>query len=175
MAAQASGLNAEGRFREVVALVERFDRAVQPLALLSYEAGYAHNRLGEIDKALLHYTQAITLDGELASARYDRGELYLTQSRWKKAREDFETVIRVLPDHWAGHFRMAHLAGVAADPAGMEKHLTNAIRTGFDMAVVVEDPSWRGWAKDPALGAVLRKIIILYGDEKLLDDLGLQP
>ena len=41
LAAQASKLNAQGQFKAVVALVERFEDAVEPLPPLSYEAGYA--------------------------------------------------------------------------------------------------------------------------------------
>jgi len=172
---QASKLNADGRYREAVALVERFEKVVEPLAPLSYEAGYALNRLGETEAALAHYSAAIEKAPELTSARYDRGELYLSQARWREARVDFEVVVRIQPGHWAGHFRMAHLAGVSMDPAAMEKHLTNAIRTGFDLHVIASDPAWRTFAKDPELGAVLRKIIILYTDESLLKGMGLQP
>lgn len=175
VAAQASKLNAQGKFKEVVALVERFEDAVEPLPPLSYEAGYALNRMGQTEAALVHYSAAIAKNPDLASARYDRGEIYLSQSRWREARADFEVVIRVEPGHWAGHFRMAHLAGVAGDPVAMEKHLTDAIRTGFDLSVVTGDSTWRGFAKDPELGAVLRKIIILYTDESLLQQLGLEP
>ncbi len=172
---RASRLNAQGRYREVVELVERFEDEVESLAPLSYEAGYALNRLGEMDQALSHYTAAIQRDPELARARYDRGEIYLSRAQWTEAAADFEVVVRVQPGHWAGHFRMAHLAGVAGDPVGLEKHLTDAIRTGFDLRVVAEDSAWRSWAKDPQMGAALRKIIIMYTDESLLKELGLEP
>ncbi len=175
LAGRAAALNSAGRHREAVALVERFEATVEPLALLSYEAGYAFNRLGKPDKALAHYTAAIERDPHLASARYDRGEIYLGLSRWREAQSDFEAVVRLRPGHWAGHFRMAHLAGVAGDSLALERHLTRAIRTGFDLRVVVDDPTWRGWVQDPELGAVLRKIIILYMDESLLRDMGFQP
>ncbi len=175
LAQRAAALNAAGRHREAVRLVERFQDAVEVLPPLAYEAGYALNRLGEINDALVHYNAAIERAPNLASARYDRGEIYLAQSRWREAQADFEVVVRVRPGHWAGHFRMAHLAGVAGDPNELEKHLTQAIRTGFDLRAVVDDPSWRAWAKDPALGAILRKIIILYTDESLLRDMGLTP
>jgi tetratricopeptide (TPR) repeat protein len=175
ISSRASALNAQGRFKEAAALVERFHAAVEVLAPSAYEAGYALNRLGETEAALAHYSAAIAVDPEQAAARYDRGEIYLRQSRWAQAAVDFEVVVRVRPGHWAGHFRMAQLAGVAVDPAGMEKHLTGAIRTGFDLKVLAQDDVWRSFAKNPELGAVLRKIIILYTDESLLIDLGLQP
>jgi tetratricopeptide (TPR) repeat protein len=175
ISSQASALNAQGRFKEAAALIERFHSAVEVLAPSAYEAGYALNRLGETEAALVQYSAAIAADPELAAARYDRGEIYLRQSRWAQASVDFEVVVRVRPGHWAGHFRLAQLAGVAVDPAGMDKHLTDAIRSGFDLKVLTQDDVWRRFAKNPELGAVLRKIIILYTDESLLKDLGLQP
>jgi tetratricopeptide (TPR) repeat protein len=175
ISSQASALNAQGRFQEAAALIERFHAAVEVLAPSAYEAGYALNRLGETEAALAQYSAAIAADPELAAARYDRGEIYLRQSRWAQAAVDFEVVVRVRPGHWAGHFRMAQLAGVAVDPAGMEKHLTDAIRSGFDLKILTQDDVWRSFAKNPELGAVLRKIIILYTHESLLIDLGLQP
>ena len=175
IAKRVSELNGAGRFEEALALVERFEDAVEPLAPVSYEAGYALNRMGKIEAALVHYSAAIDKDPLLAEARYDRGEIYLSQSRWRDARSDFEVVVRVEPGHWAGHFRMAHLAGVAGDPVAMEKHLTSAIRAGFDLKIMAKDTAWIGFAKDPALAVVLRKVIILYTNESLLRDMGLQP
>ena len=173
MSRRVAALNGEGRFEEALALVERFEKSVAPLPLVSYEAGYALNRLGKTEAAMAQYSAAIDGNPELASARDDRGELYMAQSRWIEARADFEVVTRVQPGHWAGHFRMAQLAGIAGDPKGLEAHLTQAIRTGFDLKILARDPAWRDFAKDPELASILRKIVILYTNESLLKDLGL--
>jgi tetratricopeptide (TPR) repeat protein len=175
LAEQAAALNSARKYQEAVALVERFQSAVEPMAPVSYEAGYALNRLGQPEAALEHYSTAIEQDPRLASARYDRGELYLSLQRWSDASADFEVVCQVRPGHWAGHFRMAQLAGVSVDPDAMEQHLIQAISTGFDLKILPQDPAWLGFARDPELALVLRKIIVLYGNESLLTELGLQP
>ena len=37
------------------------------------------------------------------------------------------------------------------------------------VGLVVEDPAWRGYYRDPALGPVLQRLITVYSDERLLE------
>jgi tetratricopeptide (TPR) repeat protein len=165
-------LNANHAYKEAIALANRIQRDVRPLAGVAYESGYAHNQLGRVDAALTAYGTAIDLDPKMAAARYDRGEIYISLGRWTDARADFIMVVAEQPNHWAGHFRLAHVAGALGDASGLERHLTEAIRHGFDLTVMAQDPQWLGFAQTPALGVVLRKIIVLYGTDELLRDFG---
>ena len=59
------------------------------MAAISYEAGYAHNQLGEFDVALRHYDAALKRDPDMVAARYDRGELHLIRDDLDEAADDF--------------------------------------------------------------------------------------
>ena len=152
-----------------VTFTRRFEETVGASADLIYERAYALNRQGEVDDALDAYGEALKLDPDHAAARYDRGELYLAQGEDAAARADLEAAARLRPDHWAAWFRLAQLDARAGDPEGMEAHLIEALRQGFDLGLLVADPHWRAWFQDPRLGPVLTRLVTVYGDEHLLE------
>jgi len=175
LAGHVSRLNQAGRYRDAVKLAGRVSRAVGRLAHVSYEAGYAHYQLGEYDVATRHYDAALRRDPSLVSAAYDRGEIRLITGERDAASTDFLTVVRLTPNHWAGHFRLAHLAGLSSDPVLFEEHLMDALHYGFDLEVVMADPDWNQFVQDPALRPVLRKLIVLYGNDRLTSWIGERP
>ena len=167
-----STLNRSGRYRESIQIGGRIQRAVDRFPRVSYEIGYAHYQLGELHAAVRNYDSALLQDPELTMARYDRGEIHLYEGRVDQAKEDFMAVVQQTPSHWAGYFRMAHLAGLAVEPEVFETHLMGAIQHGFQLETVVKDPDWNGFARHTALRPILRKIIVLYGDSELRDWIG---
>jgi tetratricopeptide (TPR) repeat protein len=172
LAKQVASLNKVHAFHEAVALAKRIETHVAPLPGVAYEAGFAHNQLGHIDQALTQYNLAIALDPHLATARYDRGEIYISLRRWTEARADFINVVAAEPEHWAGHFRLAHIAGATGESKAFERHLTEAIRHGLDLHSLAADPTWFGFAQDEVVGAAMRKVLVLYGSEALLREFG---
>ena len=172
---QLALLNGQGRYREAIQVGGRIQRAVDRLARVSYEIGYAHYQLGELDAAVRNYDAALLREPGLSAARYDRGEIHLQAGRLTAAEEDFAVVVEQTPNHWAGHFRMAHLAGLSGDPEGFEEHLMLALQNGFELDLIVKDPDWRKFVRNPILQSILRKIIVLYGDEDLLKWVGEKP
>lgn len=170
-AARAETLNAQGLYPEAVDFAERFQEGVTPAADVAYEAAYALNRMAKLKAALAAYGEVLALDPDHAAARYDRGELLIALGRPEDARADLEAAARLRPDHWAAHFRLAELAGRAGDPVALEEHLMQALRQGFDLRTMLADPTWRSWFRDPRLGPVLQKLVIVYGDESMLEGL----
>lgn len=170
-AAELEALNAAGDFAEVLKQGARFEAHVEGAALVRYEMAYAANRLGQDHKALRLYTRALALQPDLAIALYDRGELRLVSGDAAGARADFEAAAAARPDHWAVHFRLAHLAGMDGDPDALETHLVEALRHGFDFRTILQDPDWKAWATHPQLGQVLRRLIVVYSDEALYEQL----
>ena len=173
-ARQIEALARKGRVEEAVALGERLSSAVEPLPAVEYELGLIANQLGDAAAALTHYGRAIEARPDFAAPRYDRGELLLLGGDLDAAAADFAVVARVRPEHWAAHFRLAHVAAARGDPAGLERHLLEALRHGFDFRAVLEDPSWQRWARDPAMGPVIGRLIGAYSDERLLEELRLK-
>lgn len=175
LAKQVASLNTAHAFQEAVALAKRIEAHVAPLPGVAYEAGFAHNQLGHIDQALDQYSQAISLDPHLATARYDRGEIYISLGRWTEARADFIEVVATQPNHWAGHFRLAHIAGASGESKAFERHLTEAIRHGLDLHSLAADPTWVGFTQDEVVGTAMRKVLVLYGNDALLREFGGTP
>jgi tetratricopeptide (TPR) repeat protein len=167
LAEQVAGLNRVGRYRDAIKLAGRIHRGVARLAPVSYEAGYAHYRLGELSAAVRQYDAALRRDPSLAMAHYDRGEIHLSEGRIDDAAADFAAVIRLSPNHWAGHFRLAHLAGLAGESELFEEHLMTAIKNGFDLDTVTADPDWIGFTQHNLIRPVLRKIAVLSGSDSL--------
>ncbi len=168
-ATRISRLSESGALEDAIALAERFQRQVEPSAPVTYEIAYALNRMGRRAEAIATYTKALALDPEHSASLYDRGELYLLEGRIDLAQADFERAVVLVPNHWAVHFRLAELAARAHDTASFESHLTDAVRNGFDFRTIVRDPNWRGWARDPELGKVITKLVVLYSQEDLLE------
>jgi tetratricopeptide (TPR) repeat protein len=171
VAAQVAALAARGDIEEATTLGARFQARVEPSAAVLYELGLLYNRLGQLNEARDHYDRALALDPDNAAARYDRGELLLSQGEVEAARVDLEEAARLRPDHWAAHYRLAQLAGHRRDSAALEEHLMGALRNGFDLQTLLADPIWRQWARDPELGPPIAGLIVVYGDESILEQL----
>lgn len=170
-AAELEALNGSGHHQEVLVQGARFEKHVEGAALVRYEMAYAANRLGQERKALRLYTRALALEPDLAIALYDRGELRLVSGDLLGARVDFEAAAEARPDHWAVHFRLAHLAGREGDVRAFEEHLVDALRNGFDFRTLLDDADWRAWSHDPQLGRVLHRLLVVYSDESLYERL----
>ena len=175
LSAPLAQLNEAGQYRDAIKLAGRLGRAVGRMAAISYEAGYAHNQLGEFDVALRHYDAALKRDPDMVAARYDRGELRLLRNDLEEAADDFLDVVRLKPAHWGGHFRLAHIAGLTQDPVLFERHLMAAIRHGFDLEKVIGDPDWGRFVAHSDLRPVLRKVVVLYGNPRLNAWVGDRP
>jgi tetratricopeptide (TPR) repeat protein len=150
-------------------------RQIGPDAGVCYELGLAARLAGDSERAAEHLDDALRIDPKHVASRYDRGELRLNQGDLRAAREDFEAVVVAAPQHWAGHFRLADLAARAGDAVGFEAHLLEALRYGFSLRTVVGDARWHGYARDPSLGPVLRRLITVYQDESVLEALEKPP
>jgi tetratricopeptide (TPR) repeat protein len=175
LAESVAGLNEAGRYREAIKRAGKMQRAVGRLAAVSYEAGYAHYRLGEYEVALRHYDAALAQDPQMSSAAYDRGEIRLITGERDMALVDFQMVVHLRPKHWAGHFRLAHIAGLTGDPIRFEEHLMDALHFGFELEVVMTDPAWGSFVPDDQLRPVLRKVVALYGNAQLSTWVGARP
>ena len=164
-------LQATGDLEVVVREGERFQKHVERHPDLAYEVALARNRQGDRAAALEAYDTVIELAPDHAAARYDRGELHLGLGNVDAARTDLLAAARAHPEHWVVHFRLAHLAGLDGDARALEDHLTEALRHGFSFRTISADPTWRSWIRDPALGSVLVRLIVVYDDESIIEEL----
>ena len=149
----------------------QWERQVGPSAEVSYDLGLAWRLSGDARKARVALDRALELDPLLVAARYDRGEVELAAGDLAAAEADFREVVRLEPRAWPGHFRLADIAGLRGDAAGFEAHLVDALRCGFTVRSAAADPHWRGFLQDPALGPVLRRLVTVYQDESILQQM----
>ena len=156
-------------------LAERWYRSVDEDARIAYEVGLAWRLAGTEERALTALNQALRLDPEMVAARYDRGEILLARGHLDQAEADFREVARLAPNQWAGHFRLADIAGRRGEPEAFQAHLLEALRQGFQLRLIVKDPHWSGFLADAKVGPVLRSLILVYQDESLLQELERPP
>lgn len=168
-AAVLEAMNAQGRHAEVVESGERFQEDLLPAAAVEYEVAFAWNALGEGDRARRHYHRAVDLDPGDAASWYDLGEILLRAQELDAAADAFGRAAALRPDHWAGPFRLAEIAARRRQPELFEQHLRDALRAGFSFRVVLGDANWLGYYRDPALQDVLRRLVTVYSDERLLE------
>lgn len=170
-ARQVEALVNEGKLDEAVALGRGHVKALGPSVDVLYEWGVALNAQGELRAAQARYDEVLAIDPEHAAARYDRAELHLSAGRLDEAAADLAVALKQRPDHWAVHFRLAEVAGLRADPHAFEVALLDALRHGFDLRALPEYPRWRVFLADPQVGPVLERVVMVYGDERVLDQM----
>jgi tetratricopeptide (TPR) repeat protein len=151
------------------AFARAWKRSVAEDAPVAYQLGLAWRLHDDDDKARGLLDRAIALDPDYAAARYDRGEVLLAAGELDAAEQDFLAVVRLAPDQWAGHFRLADVAARRHQPDAFGAHLLDALRFGFTLRTVAQDRRWRGYLADPELGPVLRRLAVVYQDESVLD------
>ncbi len=137
-------------------------------AKLAYELGLGWRLAGDETSALANLDRAIAEDPAMVAAHYDRGEIELNRGNADAAKREFETVVRLAPDGWPGHFRLADVARRANEADTFERELTSALRAGFSFRDLAADPSWLATFRDPTLGPILHRLITVYqGDDVL--------
>jgi tetratricopeptide (TPR) repeat protein len=167
-AAEISKIFEERGIEAAVEAAARWERNIGQDARVAYELGLAWRLSGNEDKALVELNRAIRLDPGMVAACYDRGEIRLNRGELELAEADFEQVVALMPEAWAGHFRLADIAGRKKDPVRFKQELIEALRYGFSFRVVVSDPRWQEYLRDPVLGPELRALLVVYQDESVL-------
>ena len=155
-------LNAALRFDEAVKRAKAFQEDVTVGGRISYELAFAYRALGEISASHRALEDAVDLNPALSFAWYDLGELALLDDDRRQAERAFAEAARLRPDHWAGFFRLAELAAADGDAQRFDALLAKAIRNGFDLRTVADDPRWKAWYADATLGEPLRRYLTVY-------------
>jgi tetratricopeptide (TPR) repeat protein len=173
--AEVERLRVEQGMDRAARFAEAWSATVADDGNVAYALGLAYRLEGRDRLARAALDRAIALDPELTAARYDRGELRLVDGDLDGAEEDFRVVVRRAPGQWAGHFRLADIAGRRGMAKQFESHLVEALRQGFSFRAVVGDPRWASYATDPVLGPRLQRLVEVYQDEQVLRDLITPP
>lgn len=174
-AAEVERLAAEQGMEAAVRFAERWASRVGPDADVYYEVGLAWRLAGDERRARTALDRALELDPAHLGALYDRGEVRLNAGDLAGAESDFREVVRLAPERWAGHFRLADLAARHGDPAAFERHLMDALRRGFELRAVVGDPRWSAYLADARLGPILRRLVVVYQGDEVLRSLETPP
>jgi tetratricopeptide (TPR) repeat protein len=96
-------------------------RALEPDSVAThYLSGLRHVRLGEFDKAIPYFEEAVRLDPQTATLRFQLANAYQAMGRHAKAAEAFRGTLNLDPFHATAHQR---LAGYARDAQEREHRL----------------------------------------------------
>ena len=156
------------RPREAEQYLQDFEKQLFPSAWLHYEVALQYNVQGRLEEALRHYDRALALEPLMLRALYDRAEIHLLQDQVVKAQQDLLLLVEADVEHWVVYFRLAEIYAEQNKVTLFEEMMLQAIRYGFSMSILLEAKSkWKSYALDPVIGVSLRRIIQLYGDERI--------
>lgn len=160
--------------REAIERATTFQTQVTPDARLEYLIGLAYRGLEDDSSAEQHLRKAVEMDPERTDAWHDLGELLLDRGAYEPAKKAF-TQVRDRVDRgktaWIGPFRLAEVAAHQQQPEVFETELREAIRRGFSFKMVLHDPDWRTFARDPVIGPSVSKLVTVYGTPEQLKTL----
>jgi tetratricopeptide (TPR) repeat protein len=98
------------------------------LAAAFYNRANAYSRLGDFDRSIQDYDQAIKIDPNFANAFYNRGNAYGNKGQFDRAIQDFDQAIKIDPKS-AFAFRSRSIAKARkGDKAGAAADLAQARR-----------------------------------------------
>jgi tetratricopeptide (TPR) repeat protein len=103
------GISSVKELGESLALAERFEEArpyydqaacaIDDDPVFFYNYGSILNSMGEPQKALDAYIQAVTIQKDYADAYYQMGTLYISQNKKEEAIKSLEKFLELAPDH----------------------------------------------------------------------------
>jgi len=103
----SSTLSEQGKFEEAV---NNYNRMIsQQFKYVKYEIVYnnrgnAYSKLGNRERAIEDYSEAIRLQPDYAEAYYNRGTVYIESGQYQKAVRDYTEAIRIKPDYTQAYF-----------------------------------------------------------------------
>jgi tetratricopeptide (TPR) repeat protein len=104
----------------------------------------AWRRLGEEDKAISDFTEAIRLDPQDAAAYSDRANSWATKREYDNAIRDFTEAIRLDPKDVPNHFRRGLVRAEKGEYENAVKDYDEAIRLDPKYSVAL---NYRAWLK----------------------------
>uniref|UniRef100_E6VD73 TPR repeat-containing protein n=1 Tax=Rhodopseudomonas palustris (strain DX-1) TaxID=652103 RepID=E6VD73_RHOPX len=143
------------------------DREQRVKALLARAA--AHARIGQVDRAIADYDDALRVDPKQPDALNARGELWRGKGDARKALTDFAAALKLRPGHVAARANHKALA-LEVERAGMQQALAG--RPSFDCRGARKAVD-KAICADPALADLDRRIDALY--RRALRDRAGQP
>ena len=96
-----------GKFKEGLAIAEKYKPILPKDKDLRLIAGHAHRELGFLDEAVQDFTEALERDPTMATGYMDRGYVLNDLRRGKEASKDFETAIKLKPNYPEAHLGLA--------------------------------------------------------------------
>lgn len=163
-----------GRYEEAIAEADSFQQTVVPTAGLHYLVGLSWRRLHDDQRAETALLASVALDPDYVAPWYDLGEIWLVAGRWSDAERAWKRVSELVPAgaHCElGPLRLAEVAAHQRDATAFETHLREALHRGFHFRSIRAEPQWRDFYADPMLRDSVAKMVTVYGDPALLDDL----
>jgi tetratricopeptide (TPR) repeat protein len=125
---EGAGLIEDGHPQEALTHLEAARDMLAGEARLWNYLGLAYHQLGRATEAQQAYQQALTLDNNLAEARYNRGWLYFEQENHPAALNEFITFVKLRPTSAEGWTRLGIQQVRVKRYEDAEQSLNNALR-----------------------------------------------
>jgi tetratricopeptide (TPR) repeat protein len=169
---------ANGLLHEAIGHAAAYQQNVAESSGLAYLQGLAWRLLKDDRKAQAAYRKSIALDPQAADAWHDLGEILIARADWRAADEAFGHVTEILdtgPQAWRGPLRQAEIAAHERDVERFEKQMREALRRGYRMQWIRDEPQWHVFFHDPALHDTVEGFVRFYGSRELALELQANP
>jgi tetratricopeptide (TPR) repeat protein len=107
--ALAQGYVRDGKDAEAATVLASARKKLPPNAMLEYLYGLVLSHLSQPAKAVAALQKSIALDSKVAESHYELGRLYLGQGKVQQAREEFERVLILAPQHANAHYQLSRI------------------------------------------------------------------
>jgi tetratricopeptide (TPR) repeat protein len=90
--------------------------------------GVALASQGDLDGAIWHYTQAVTIQPDYVGARLNLASALVERDRLQEAIAHYSEILRIKPDYADAHFNMGNALMRLCEPEEAIRHYTEALR-----------------------------------------------
>ncbi len=111
------------------AYFERAEKLKSDVKILYFNHGYALAAMGQDDRAIEKYLQAVRIDPIFYETHNNLGLIYMRKNEYAKAAASFEQVLQFEPKHFNANFNLAKISRLQGKAAVARSYLQSALES----------------------------------------------
>ena len=124
----ASILSLEERYVESIEYFRRAEQRTTPSEVLSFNYAFALSKMGQIDRAIEKYLNALRVDAIFTEAHYNLALLFIQKTDYAKSVEHLTYILNQEPWSVRAHMKLAEIYAYQSQPALARQHLQQILQ-----------------------------------------------
>ena len=124
----ASILSLEERYVESIEYFRRAEQRTTPSEVLSFNYAFALSKMGQIDRAIEKYLNALRVDAIFTEAHYNLALLFIQKTDYAKSVEHLTHILNQEPWSVRAHMKLAEIYAYQSQPALARQHLQQILQ-----------------------------------------------